>query len=83
MSAAAEGMPIAARSGGHHYAGYSTPDSALIVDLSGMSSAQVNADGTAVIGAGARLIDVYTALAQAGRCLPVGSVAATSASSHR
>lgn len=70
---AAEGMPIAARSGGHSYAGYSTPDNALIVDLSGMSSVQVNADGTAVIGAGARLIDVYTALAAAGRCLPAGS----------
>jgi FAD/FMN-containing dehydrogenase len=73
VSAAAEGIPIAARSGGHSYAGYSTPDSGLIVDLSGISSVQVNADGTAVIGAGARLIDVYTALAEAGRCLPAGS----------
>ncbi len=72
-AAAAVGAPIAARSGGHSYAGYSTPDSALVVDLSGMSSVQVNADGTAVIGAGARLIDVYTALAGVGRCLPAGS----------
>ena len=72
-AAAAGGMPIAACSGGHSYAGHSTPDSALIIDLSGMSSVQVNADGTAVIGAGARLIDVYTALAAAGRCLPAGS----------
>ncbi|MBA2471619.1 MAG: FAD-binding dehydrogenase [Pseudonocardiales bacterium] len=72
-AAAAAGGPIAARSGGHSYAGYSTPDSALIVDLTGMSSVEVNADGTAVIGGGARLIDVYTALADAGRCLPAGS----------
>ncbi|HEY6421920.1 MAG TPA: FAD-binding oxidoreductase [Pseudonocardiaceae bacterium] len=72
-AAAAARSPIAARSGGHSYAGYSTPDNALIVDLSGMSTVQVNADGTAVIGAGARLIDVYTALAGAGRCLPAGS----------
>jgi hypothetical protein len=72
-AAAVAGAPIAARSGGHSYAGYSTPDSALVVDLSGMSGVQVNADGTAVIGAGARLIDVYTALAGAGRCLPAGS----------
>ena len=42
-AAAAGGMPIAARSGGHSYAGYSTPDSALIVDLSGMSNVPVNA----------------------------------------
>ena len=72
-AAAAVRAPIAARSGGHSYAGYSTPDSALVVDLSGMSSVQVNAEGTAVIGAGARLIDVYTALAGVGRCLPAGS----------
>ncbi len=72
-AAAAAGAPIAARSGGHSYAGYSTPDGALIADLSGMSSVQVNSDGTAVIGAGARLIDIYTALAGAGRCLPAGT----------
>jgi FAD/FMN-containing dehydrogenase len=33
----------------------------------------VNAAGTAVVAAGTRLIDVYTALAAAGRCLPAGS----------
>jgi FAD/FMN-containing dehydrogenase len=72
-AAAAAGAPIAARSGGHSYAGYSTPDGALVADLSSMSSVQVNTDGTAVIGAGARLIDIYTALAGAGRCLPAGT----------
>jgi FAD/FMN-containing dehydrogenase len=72
-AAAAAGAPIAARSGGHSYAGYSTPDGALIADLSGLSSVQVNTDGTAVIGAGARLIDIYTALAGVGRCLPAGT----------
>ncbi|MDQ2788228.1 MAG: FAD-binding dehydrogenase [Pseudonocardiales bacterium] len=72
-AAAAAGAPIAARSGGHSYAGYSTPDGALVADLSGLSSVLVNADGTAVIGAGARLIDIYTALGGAGRCLPAGT----------
>ncbi len=72
-TAAAARAPIAARSGGHSYPGYSTPDGALIVDLSAMSSVEVNANGTAVIGGGARLIDVYTSLAGAGRCLPAGS----------
>jgi FAD/FMN-containing dehydrogenase len=65
--------PLAARSGGHSYAGFSTPDNALVVDLAGMSGVRVNSDGTAVVGAGARLIDVYAALAAAGRCLPAGS----------
>jgi FAD/FMN-containing dehydrogenase len=72
-AAATAKAPIAARSGGHSYAGYSTPDHGLVVDLTGLSGVRVKADGTADIGAGARLIDVYTALAGAGRCLPAGS----------
>jgi FAD/FMN-containing dehydrogenase len=70
--AAATHMPIAARGGGHSYAGYSTPDDALVVDLANMAGVQVSGD-TVVIGAGARLIDVYAALAAAGRCLAAGS----------
>ncbi|MFE3229107.1 FAD-binding oxidoreductase [Nocardia sp. NPDC059228] len=72
-AAARAKIPVAARSGGHSYGGYSTPDNGLVVDLGGMSGVEVKADGTAVIGAGARLMDVYSALAQAGRCLPAGS----------
>ncbi len=72
-AAAAAKVPIAARSGGHSYAGYSTPEHGLVVDLTGLSGVHINAEGTAEIGAGARLIDVYTALASAGRCLPAGS----------
>ena len=71
--ARASALPIAARSGGHSYAGYSTPDRALVVDLAGMSRVDVREDGTAVVGAGARLIDVYRALARAGRSLPAGT----------
>ncbi|WP_084528982.1 FAD-binding oxidoreductase [Nocardia crassostreae] len=66
-------LPIAARSGGHSYAGYSTPDNSLIVDLGAMTSVEARPDGTAVIGAGTRLIDVYAGLSDAGRCLPGGS----------
>ncbi|GGS23640.1 FAD-binding dehydrogenase [Actinokineospora fastidiosa] len=71
--ARASGLPIAARSGGHSYAGYSVPDDGLVVDLGGMTRVDVRDDGTAVVGAGARLIDVYAALAEAGRSLPAGS----------
>ncbi|MGW5053201.1 FAD-binding oxidoreductase [Actinokineospora sp. NPDC004072] len=67
------GLTIAARSGGHSYAGYSTPDGGLVVDLAGMKRVQVRDDGTAVVGAGARLIDVYAGLAAAGRALPAGT----------
>jgi FAD/FMN-containing dehydrogenase len=65
-------LPIAARSGGHSYAGYSVPDSGLVVDLKAMNRVDIQG-ATATIGAGARLFDVYTALAQAGRCIPAGS----------
>jgi len=71
--AAASRLPIAARGGGHSYAGYSTPEQGLVVDLGGMAGVDVRPDGTATVGAGARLIDVYAALARAGRCLPAGS----------
>ncbi|KAA2264655.1 FAD-binding oxidoreductase [Solihabitans fulvus] len=71
--AAESRLPVAARSGGHSYAGYSSPDDGLVLDLAGMADVQVRQDGTAVVGAGARLADVYAALAKAGRCLPAGS----------
>ncbi|MFI9815988.1 FAD-binding oxidoreductase [Saccharothrix variisporea] len=66
-------LPVAARSGGHSYAAYSTPHQGLVIDLAPMSGVEVRPDGTAVVGAGARLRDVYTALAAAGRCLPLGN----------
>ncbi|OLF04969.1 FAD-binding dehydrogenase [Actinophytocola xinjiangensis] len=71
--AAGSRIPIAARSGGHSYAGYSNPDGALVVDLNPLSGVEVAPDGTAVVGAGTRLIDVYAGLAAAGRALPAGS----------
>jgi hypothetical protein len=65
---------IVARSGGHSYAGYSTSDGGLVVDLSALSGIAVSADRRTVqVGAGARLIDVYTALARRGLTIPAGS----------
>jgi FAD/FMN-containing dehydrogenase len=66
-------IPIAARSGGHSYAGYCTPDGGLVADLGRMSGVDVRPDGTVEILAGTKLIDVYAMLAAAGRCLPAGS----------
>ncbi len=60
------------RSGGHSYAGWSSGDGRLIVDVSKLDS--IRLDGTtATIGAGAKLIDVYNTLAQQGRTVPGGS----------
>jgi FAD/FMN-containing dehydrogenase len=71
--AGGRGVPLAARSGGHNYAGYSTPDGGVVVDVSALNAVTVNDDGTAVVGAGTRLIDVYSALAARGRALPSGT----------
>jgi len=73
------GMALAARSGGHSYGGYSTT-TGLVIDVSPMS--QVTAPATsrrlspgrlANVGAGARLIDVYSDLARQGLSVPAGS----------
>jgi FAD/FMN-containing dehydrogenase len=64
--------PLAIRSGGHSYAGWSSGDKKLIVDVSKLDS--IRLDGTvATIGAGARLIDVYSTLGARGRTVPGGS----------
>jgi len=72
--ARAHGLPLAARSGGHSYAGYSTTPG-LLIDLGGMRDAAVDdAWGTVAANAGARNTDVYAALQphgvgiSAGRC---------------
>lgn len=67
------GIPVAARSGGHSYAGYSTPSNGLVIDLSEFAAVRANTDGTVRIGAGARLAAVYAALGRINRCLPGGS----------
>jgi hypothetical protein len=66
-------LPVAARSGGHSYAGYSTT-TGLMLDLSPMNVVTVNtANGTVSSGGGAHLIDVYATLAQFGQVIPAGS----------
>ena len=65
---------LVARSGGHSYAGYSAGAGAVVVDLRRIHGIRVNAGGKrATVGAGARLIDVYTALAHRGLTIPAGT----------
>lgn len=67
------GVPLAARSGGHSYGGYSTT-TGLVLDVSRMNTVTVDTSaGTASVGAGTRLIDVYAALAPYGLVLPAGT----------
>jgi FAD/FMN-containing dehydrogenase len=76
--AADSGVEFALRSGGHSYPGWSTGDG-LVVDVSALSAVSVDAAAkTARIGAGAKLGNVYAALAAgnvgiaAGSCPTVG-----------
>ncbi|WP_165956658.1 FAD-dependent oxidoreductase [Kribbella antibiotica] len=73
QKAAGRGVPFAARSGGHSYAGYSTPDQGVVVDVAALKHVNVRSDNTVAIGAGAKLIDVYAGLAASNRALPGGT----------
>jgi FAD/FMN-containing dehydrogenase len=65
------GVPFAARSGGHSYAGWSG-STGLIVDVSDLKTVSVSGT-TATVGAGTRLIDFYHGLAAKNRAVPGGS----------
>lgn len=69
------GCPLAVRSGGHSYGGWSSGDGRLVVDVSTMSAVRPAsfAGGVATVGAGARLIDLYEGLGVAGQLVPGGS----------
>ncbi|MFD8087249.1 FAD-binding oxidoreductase [Kitasatospora sp. NPDC059722] len=64
-------LPVAARSGGHSYTGWSS-GSGMVLDVGSMAAVS-GSGGTATVGAGARLIDVYAALAADGVTVPAGS----------
>ncbi|MGW1912938.1 FAD-binding oxidoreductase [Streptomyces sp. NPDC002076] len=70
--AQAHGIRVSIRNGGHSYAGYSSGDNRLILDVSRLNRIRVSG-GQAVVGAGSKLIDVYRALAAKGVTIPAGS----------
>jgi FAD/FMN-containing dehydrogenase len=69
-SAQEEGLHVALRSGGHCFAGRSST-TGVVIDMSPMDQVSVS-DGTVTVGAGARLADVYDALAAQGRAIAAG-----------
>jgi FAD/FMN-containing dehydrogenase len=69
-----KGIHVRARSGGHSYAGYSTAAQGVVLDLRKLTTITVDAHaGTATVGAGIQLIDLYARLAQSGVTVPGGS----------
>jgi FAD/FMN-containing dehydrogenase len=65
-----EGLRVALRSGGHCFAGRSST-TGVVIDVSGMDEVSVS-DGTVTVGPGARLDDVYDALAAHDRTIAAG-----------
>ncbi len=66
-------LPVAPRSGGHGYTGDAVC-AGLVIDVGPMAAISVDAGaGTATIGAGAKLVDVYDQLAAQGVCIPAGT----------
>jgi FAD/FMN-containing dehydrogenase len=69
--AAEHGITPTPKGGGHSYAGYST-STGLVVDVSDMANVTVGS-GTATVGAGTRLVDLYAAIAPHGVAIPGGT----------
>ncbi|MCQ4084581.1 FAD-binding oxidoreductase [Streptomyces sp. RB6PN25] len=66
------GIPVSVRNGGHSYAGWSSGTGRLVIDVSNLA-AVTTSTGSATIGAGAKLIDVYNTLGARGVTIPAGS----------
>jgi FAD/FMN-containing dehydrogenase len=65
------GLAPIPRAGGHSYGGYST-GSGLVIDVSRMTGVKVTGH-VATVGAGTRLVDLYSAIAAKGVLVPGGS----------
>lgn len=75
-------VPLALRSGGHSYPGYSAGGApgtgvppALVIDTRRMAEIELAADNTVRIGAGASLAAIYDAIGAKGRAIAGGSCA--------
>jgi FAD/FMN-containing dehydrogenase len=68
------GGPIAIRSGGHDYEGFSLNNGGVVIDVSRYRGVDVSPDGTSArIRAGTDIDTMYHRLADVGRTLPAGT----------
>jgi FAD/FMN-containing dehydrogenase len=71
------------RAGGHSYAGYSSGDGVVVLDLRRLDGVGFDgASGLATIGPGAQLASVYAGLAARGVTIPAGSCPSVGAGGH-
>jgi FAD/FMN-containing dehydrogenase len=79
--ARAHGVHIVPKSGGHSYGGYSTVANGVVVDLSKLSTISVGT-GTATVGAGARLGNIYDRLGARNVAIPAGTCPSVGIGGH-
>lgn len=74
--AKSEGWPVAVKSGGHSFEGFSLNDDGLVINVSPCNELHLDSHtGLLTAGAGCRLRDVNRFLLSKGRFLPAGSCA--------
>lgn len=73
--AAASGLPIAVRGGGHSVAGFSTVDGGVVIDLGALDTVEVLSDRRVRVGGGALWRHVVDALAPHGLVISSGDTA--------
>ncbi|WP_433184910.1 FAD-binding oxidoreductase [Actinoallomurus sp. CA-150999] len=71
--AAAEGLPLAVRGGGHDWAGRAVRQDGLVIDLRGLRTVLIDGD-VARVGGGATAADLIAAAAPAGKSAATGTV---------
>ena len=75
-------LPLAVKSGGHNYAGYSTT-SGILISVGSMDQIVVDAKAQKVtVGAGAHLVNVYNALSAQGQMIPAGTCPTVGVGGH-
>lgn len=73
-----EQSPFRIRGGGHSYEAFSLVDGGLVIDISELQQLQIDkTNGTAVIGAGYRMLPLYEALWKQGLTVPGGTCPTT------
>src|SRR5512145_652032 len=66
-------LPVAVRSGGHSFEGFSLNDDGLSIDLTLMNSFKLQDNGRFVTEPACRLMEMYEYLIPLGRLIPAGS----------
>jgi len=66
-------LPLAIRSGGHSFEGFSSSDGGMVINLSKMRALRLSANDFLIAEPGAVLSDLFDTLLPRGRIIPVGS----------